>query len=144
MWIADWVSPVELDYLGLDRFMEQERAADQAEEDAFCMRLRKVGAKWWHDYNDFTDAVAGARQMTKEEATRLLLCWPEEGGVWVLKIDGRENAEWEGGGWSEGGWREGRMVYNAYTMRERCQAIERLGGVFFKNPKECEDTKDLV
>lgn len=31
------------------------------------------------------------------------------------------------------------IIHNAYTMEERCKAIEQVGGVFFENPKDCPD-----
>ncbi len=31
------------------------------------------------------------------------------------------------------------MLFNAYTMDERCSIIEQLGGTFYANPKDCPD-----
>ena len=31
------------------------------------------------------------------------------------------------------------MLFNAYTMDERCNIIEQLGGTFYANPKDCPD-----
>ncbi|KAL1971160.1 hypothetical protein VTN77DRAFT_111 [Rasamsonia byssochlamydoides] len=98
-------------------------------------------AKLWPNYDDYLD-MHGARPKTKEETTRLVMGWPEEGGVCVLKIKGLKDDQ--GGGWT-GGWVDGLgAIQNAYTMRERCRAIEKLGGVFYDNPRDCEDTRDLV
>jgi hypothetical protein len=142
VWIADWVSPVELDFLGLDRFKALEKSENQDEEDIFCRRLQKVGAKLWRDFDDYIDAMHGARRKTKEEATRLVLGWPEGGGVYVLKVEGLKDDQT--GAWTEG-WVGGLgSIQNAYTMKERCQAIEKLGGVFYDNPRDCEDIRDLV
>lgn len=46
VWIKH-LSPVEMQYLGLDRFADAERSADPAEEDTFCTKLRQLGASWW-------------------------------------------------------------------------------------------------
>lgn len=54
--------------------------------------------------------------------------WPDEGGVWVLvatnTVDGRKGAG---------------MLFNAYSMEERCIWIEKLGGTFYADPKDCPD-----
>lgn len=43
---------VELDFLGLDRFKEVPRSTDPDEEDAHCMRMRKLGPTFWASERD--------------------------------------------------------------------------------------------
>ena len=31
------------------------------------------------------------------------------------------------------------MLFNAYSMEERCKVIELLGGTFYADPKDCLD-----
>jgi hypothetical protein len=31
------------------------------------------------------------------------------------------------------------VLWNAYAMAERCELIERFGGTFYPNPKDCPD-----
>ncbi len=31
------------------------------------------------------------------------------------------------------------MLFNAYSMEERCIWIEKLGGTFYADPKDCPD-----
>jgi hypothetical protein len=52
--------------------------------------------------------------------------WPAGGGVWVLREDAERAGEKDAG-----------MLFNAYTMEERCAIIEQLGGTFYADPKDC-------
>jgi len=54
--------------------------------------------------------------------------WPAGGGVWVLSED-IEAASGKHAG----------MLFNAYTMEERCNIMEKLGGAFHANSNDCPD-----
>lgn len=54
--------------------------------------------------------------------------WPAGGGVWVLSEDIFAPSRKHAG-----------MLFNAYTMEERCNVIKKLGGTFYVNPKDCPD-----
>jgi hypothetical protein len=54
--------------------------------------------------------------------------WPVGGGVWVLSSTASEASAKNAG-----------MAFNASTMEERCKIIEKLGGRFYANPKDCPD-----
>lgn len=145
LYVAEQCFGVELDFLGLDRFHESRRSDDQAEEDAFCKRMRMIGAKWFK--NDMEYILWDPRDYGPDEDIELILGWPKQqysdrgdgdvggggGGVWVLKLN-RSDAIAKGTG----------RIHNAYNMEERCRAIEQMGGTYFSNPKDCPDTKDLV
>lgn len=133
--IASGVPAVLLEYLGLDRFNNtlNTRSFNTTEEDAFCRQVRKIGGKWWEGNWDWVDATTKNRRMTEEEMAVLFLGWPADGGVWVLKERRREDLRAETG-----------RISNAFTMDERCRAIEMSGGTFFADPKDCSDTRDLV
>ena len=147
--IAESVQSVELDFLGIDRFMPAQRSYNQTEEDAFCRKLRLVGGKWWESYWDYRLVENKSRQMTMEESQVLYLGRPKDGGVWVIRLPNR-NRFWYGFD----------RHRNAHTMEERvrrralftpvcrtllidilysqCKALELSGGTFFEDPEECE------
>jgi hypothetical protein len=130
------VSSVELDFLHLSRFEASPRSSNADEEDAFCHQLRRTGGKWWSSYADFIEAVdAKMRPISAKEREALLLGWPEDGGVWVMK----EN-NWYELGREPGSWR----LRNAHTMEERCKAMEMSGAVYHANPEDCESVKALL
>lgn len=55
IWTAK-LGPVELLYLGIDRFESSERYQNQTQEDDFCYRLRLFGGSWFDlDEYDFVD-----------------------------------------------------------------------------------------
>ncbi|MCJ1455116.1 hypothetical protein MMC28_005470 [Mycoblastus sanguinarius] len=131
--VATRVTGVELEYLGLDRFHGQNRSSDQIEEDAFCRSLRRIGAKWWESEWDWLQATSKARKMTDDEKAVVMLGWLKEGGVWVLRIESEEHYVPEMG-----------RIWNAFTMEERCRAIELSGGTFYRDLGHCDETKDLT
>ena len=133
VYVAGYVSGVELDFLGLSRFTVSPGSEDGAEEDAFCQRLRKIGAKWFKSEEHYFRWVEGMVPGELDADTELLLGWPESGGVWVLKVT-QSDAVRDGVG----------RLKNAFTMQERCGVIEQLGGRFYGDPKDCPDTKDMV
>jgi hypothetical protein len=77
--------------------------------------LRKIGAKWYADKRDYTRSSVEMRQREWD----VLLGWPEEGGVWVLRAF-HSQAALEGWG----------RIGNARTTKERCEVIEMLGESF--------------
>ena len=132
--IAQRVHAVELAYIGLDRFHTTPRSPNQAEENAFCMQLRKIGGKWWRSYDDFEMATGSkVRRMWPDEREVLFLGWPEQGGVWVLRYDNRKMIGGDLG-----------PVWNAISMEERCMALEKRGAVFFESPEESEYVGPLL
>lgn len=128
------VSSVELDFLNLSRFEPTPRFSDPIEEDMFCRQLRRTGGKWWASFASYHWVVVlKSGPMSAKEREALVLGWPEHGGVWVMR-----ESNWgdiSRGGW---GWR------NAYTMEERCKALEMSGAVYYANPEDCEPVKALL
>jgi hypothetical protein len=132
--VAEHAHAVELEYIGADRFRPEPRSNNATEEDKFCMKLRKIGGKWWKHYADFEDATIHKRRMMyPDERDVLILGWPEDGGVWVM----REHI------WKNVGVKFG-PVWNALNMRERCKAIEIVGGTFYAKAEDCEFVKPLL
>jgi len=123
------VGAFELEYLGLDRFSECERNPNPDEEDAFCLRLRRLGAR-------FCPYSHGSRTHRDEKDEDTWLGWPAEedgGGVWVLKANRSESYR-----------RQVGRISLAKDMGERCKAIEMCGGVFFKDVEACEEARGLA
>jgi hypothetical protein len=52
--------------------------------------------------------------------------WPAGGGVWML-LTSETYARLKGTA----------IIHNALNMEERCKAIEKLGGRFYENPRDC-------
>lgn len=130
------VSSVELDFLKLSRFEAVPRSENISEEDEFCRQLRRTGGKWWVSYGDFIEAVdAKMRPISAKERESLLLGWPKDGGVWVMKETNWYNFSREPGSW---------RLRNAHTMEERCKAMEMSGAVYFENPEDCDSVKALL
>ncbi|KAL8744301.1 MAG: hypothetical protein Q9190_003444 [Brigantiaea leucoxantha] len=127
--------PVEPEFLSLDRFHETLRSDEPAEEDAFCQRMRGMGAQWFENEREADERsppkVRDGKRVGKIE---VWLGWPQSGGIWVLEIE-----EFEGARRGVGG-----RIKNAKSMEERCRFIEMLGGVFFSDRKDCELAKDIV
>jgi len=128
------VTPVELEFLGIDRFSESQRSQDPAEEDAFCRQLYKIGATWYEHERELQDMMLGDTKWPPD----FEFGWPANGGVWAVKVveepDLREHPLdpplVERKPWGK--------LSMALNMEERCRVIEELGGSFFPNPEECE------
>lgn len=112
-------SVVELDFLGLDRFTPAQRSYDATEEEAFCGRMRQLGAQW-------SRISADGSEVIDLYSPVLYVGWPAGGGVWVVKM-----AYWEASRKGLG------RISNAATMEERCRLIERLGGIYYEVAREC-------
>ncbi|GIZ43238.1 hypothetical protein CKM354_000647000 [Cercospora kikuchii] len=118
------------EYLGIPRLEKAHRASDQAEEDAFCRRLRLLGAKWWESEDTYIRKLLGAEEMTEmEEKEGITVGWPGKegkGGVWILRT--RSNAQ---------------MLRMCLDMQERCELLERLGATFYEDAREVEEFQEV-
>jgi hypothetical protein len=136
IWIAD-LGPVELQYLGINRFDSTERSSNKAEEDHFCHELRKFGGSWYNPKSP-DDLWVGGECSDLDEFEPVFsinrrVAFPEQGGVWVLGRD--ENT---------GNFPLGMAgVRNSLTMEERSMALERLGAVYCDDVAECHLVDDL-
>ncbi|EXF79308.1 hypothetical protein CFIO01_02043 [Colletotrichum fioriniae PJ7] len=125
--LDDCVS-VDLEYLQLDRFEPTLKSEDQAEEDAHCLRMRMLGAVWFdseypHELEDYSSL--GDYPISSRRSDHVIAGHPATGGAWVLRI------------FEEDGPRLGvGRIKNARDMEERCRVIQKLGGVFYKDPFE--------
>ncbi|CAK1364024.1 hypothetical protein CB0940_04009 [Cercospora beticola] len=119
------------EYLSIPRLETARRASDQTEEDAFCRRLRLLGAKWWESEDTYIRKLIGFDEMTEMEGKDgITVGWPGkegEGGVWILrKLPGTE------------------MMRMCLNMRERCELLERLGATFYEDAREVEEFREVL
>jgi hypothetical protein len=131
--IAAKAQPVELAFLAADRFYPTSRSPNAGEEGEFSRSRRWWGGNWWMSYHNFELAtVFKAYQLWPDEIDVSYLGRPEDGsGLWLLRYGSyaaqRRDIE-----------REVGMIYNAFTMDERCLGIRLSGGTFFENPDNSE------
>ncbi|CEI67933.1 hypothetical protein FVEN_g7792 [Fusarium venenatum] len=118
-------SVAELEFLGLDRFEPSDKPDDPENEEAHCAKMRQLGANWFRDPDH--KLRFGRKYRNKEpDAPLLFVGWPTSGGVWTLDTNFSQCA------------RKGlARIDNAFTMEERCKVIEKLGGTFYADPKDC-------
>lgn len=123
-------SPMELDFLNLPRCDTVSPSSDPAVEDAFCARLQLLGAKWFptmaHKHEHDADKILRVRVPPFVDDDIYFFGVSPEGGVWVLAIDRLEGRE-KGVG----------RIENAANMEDKCKEIEKWGGVFYANPRDC-------
>jgi hypothetical protein len=86
--------------------------------------VRQLGAVRWQSERARIEALINGEQSDRY----VRIGWPASGGVWVLNVSVDEAQE-----------RGASMVHSAYTMEERCRAIEKVGGVFYADPTACLD-----
>ncbi|KAI4247240.1 MAG: hypothetical protein L6R40_001583 [Gallowayella cf. fulva] len=135
LYFLNVAGPVELDFLGLDRFHEASPSDDPVEEEAFCQRMRALGARWFQNETDVDKEVPSkVRDGKRVGRMELWFGWPEDGGVWLLEVE-----EFEGARRGVGG-----RIRNAKNMEERCRFIDRLGGTFFGDRNKCTLTRDIT
>lgn len=94
--------------------------------DSIMSIVRQLGATWWRSEHAYDMAYFTSPK--GEDGRFLRVGWETGGGVWVLSTT-KQGADQKGTA----------IIQNAYTMEERCKAIEKLGGVFYANPVDCPE-----
>lgn len=139
IWMAE-LGPVELQYLGINRFESTERDLDQDADDAFCRELRLFGGMWYDGYPGpgFRNECIHLHEWVPLFTIEREVGFPETGGVWVLepRDDGLDGERYYPRGIS--------MVRNSLTMTERCMVLERLGAVFCEDIEGCPALEDMA
>ncbi|KAM0196770.1 hypothetical protein ACHAPI_005651 [Fusarium lateritium] len=118
-------SVAELKFLDLDRFKPSDKSDDLEKEEAHCSKMRQLGASWFRNPNHQIRAEAKLRNQ-EPDAQPLFSGWPADGGVWVINATLSQSRR-KGLG----------RIGNAFTMEERCNIIQQLGGTFYADPKDC-------
>jgi hypothetical protein len=86
--------------------------------------VRRLGATWWRRASD--EFLERGLEHPRSTDGHLRVGWPAGGGVWVLQTT-------VGNAGDIGAAR----IHNAHDMKERCRWIQKLGGVFYADPKDC-------
>ncbi|KAL2830893.1 hypothetical protein BDW59DRAFT_140927 [Aspergillus cavernicola] len=137
IWMAS-LGPLELQHLGTNRFKTTPRSPIQADEDAFCTKLRRFGGDWYNPAASGRDLFIadGCRELDEFMPVFSIvreIGFPRDGGVWVLATD-QETGDYPDGMVT---------VRNALTMEERCMALEDLGAVYCDEVENCSPLGDL-
>lgn len=87
--------------------------------------MRRLSPTWWQSENAWAQNQIS---VTPDERVNdyIRVGWTSDGGVWVWKTT-RMDTSGKGGA----------QLQNARTMQERCMMIEKLGGTFYADPKDC-------
>lgn len=129
--VLPYCSGVDLDFLGLDRFGSAERDGDAEAEDRLCERMRMLGA--WHFLSVHEYRMMQFLDATEDGLSKrrlVVAAWPEEGGAWVLAKTVREAGK------------VGFAVFqNVFSMKEKVDAVRKLGGTFYQEPEDCPDLR---
>lgn len=137
VWIAK-LGPVEMISIGLDRFHDTDRSLDQADEDAFCARLRTYGASFWKLPPRWPENVNWCETLDScvepDKNVQLELGFTENGGVWMLDTSQ---------GWDKY-WPQSLGLHNAVTMEERCTVLKDLGATYCESMQACPETAALL
>ncbi|KAH6692691.1 hypothetical protein F5X68DRAFT_201410 [Plectosphaerella plurivora] len=137
VWIKK-LTPVEMAFLGVDRFHDTERAHEQADEDAFCERLKMQGASFWKLPPQYLENVLWCWAIDSNGCTRqgrvvnAEVGFPTDGGVWFLNTTK---------GWD---WSKKHAVRNALTMDERSEVLKSQDGQFCEDPFKCAKLDALL
>ncbi|KAI1504901.1 hypothetical protein F5X99DRAFT_370227 [Biscogniauxia marginata] len=128
--VLPFCNGVDLAFLHLPRLGPAERSGDPAAEDRHCARMRRLGAWWFASVDEYEST----QYFSPERLDRKMLvvaAWPRGGaGVWVVTMRVGEASE-----------KGLACVWNALSMDERCEAVEKLGGRFYPDPVQCPDLK---
>ncbi|KAI9783016.1 MAG: hypothetical protein M1816_001630 [Peltula sp. TS41687] len=141
VWIKP-MTPVELSFIGLDRFNDSARSYNPADEDTFCQTLRRLGAQRY-DFPlgwPFPDARCTELDTCVDPVEPLPLALAFAGNdtyspVWVLNMT-TVPVEVRGP-------REGALK-NALSMTDRCTLLEKFGAKYCARLGACEETTALV
>jgi hypothetical protein len=145
--VLDHADLTDFDFLGLNTLgLPEKRLTIQFEEDAFCQRLLRLGAKWWPSERrrDFVEKVAGFNEIvlqyphrpdepppTTRELVWLRVGWPSNGGLWVseFEVDIDVDEEYDNVIPDNVSW-----LKLARNIDERCQLLrDHFKGKFYKD-----------
>ena len=123
------VNIVDMQFLQLDRFSAAQRSSNVVQEDEFCARMRKIGAVWWEDKQEWVNVLLRIREKSASESRHLIFGWPTNGeGVWFLKHDNLWELPEDFG-----------KISMAIDMDERCQVMKNYGAKFYADPETLDE-----
>ena len=130
--IKNDIDVVDALFLGINRLQPCFPSSDPT-EDAFCDKLRCIGAKWWqYAKEQFRSEFTGQSGTEQQEAVTVF-GWPEGGGVFVLRFKNEAALPKDFG--------RMRMCLN---MEERCQVMKEYDANFYVDPKYVEELNGIA
>lgn len=119
-------------YLSVPRSHPVQRSDDASVEDAFCNRLRRIGATWWASEQESQDVLAGVCKTTEAESKVLVFGWPSDGsGVWGLGYASEDEVP-----------EDFAMFRMALDMDKKIEAMCEFGAEFIADVPEVEELPD--
>jgi uncharacterized protein YifE (UPF0438 family) len=123
---------VDTQFLSVDRLHSSQRSSNVLEEDRFCALMRRVGATWWVDKEEWLYVGLGERERTELEKRVLVFGWPSDGiGVWVLRFASEREVPNDFG-----------RVGMAISMDERISVMREYGAVFYEDTDAVEELRE--
>jgi hypothetical protein len=150
--VFGFFSAVELAYLDLSRSGPSNRSSDTAEEDRLALRMLHLGAHWWPSGSLYARHKEQIDQRIPYEfhvPPEVKVGCPSSGnGLWVLKFLVDSNSWYEADDWQPSIRRRPedwgiRMNY-VLTMDEQCEALRKLGAVFYEKLEDCEEIPETL
>lgn len=139
---------VDLQHLGLPYTYDTERSVDidSSVEDDLADRMLQLGGQWWPDwatYMTHRSRLEGYVRYDDHYPPEVQVAYPSTGGLWVAKFSQdidqiNEYSErppfmpYRSDRWDL------RMEY-ILTMGDKCDAMEKMGAVFYENIADCPD-----
>lgn len=124
--VLPYCSGVDMEFLGLSRLERADRDRDPQAEDRHCDRMRKLGA-WEFGTMEEYEQMSGFDRERWWDMDFVVAAWEGE-SVWVVKSKLGDAAENDFG-----------AIWNVFTMEEKAEVVKKLGGTFYKDPKDCPD-----
>lgn len=124
LWVHGQCYGVELNFLGLPRFEPSATERYSKKEDEFCKRLEKIGGRFYESESAYNNLTVGPEYRRLPQMWYGWPGWPDSevlGAVWALRTEDFEGCEIGVA-----------RIRNALTMKERCKAIEMLGGKLYR------------
>lgn len=140
---------VDLQFLSLPRNISTYKSENANEEDAFCDRMRRIGATWWESEAVFLRALVGedtydgdpaddekdpvVRAANKARAQRIVTFgWPTDSfGVWVLRFKKGMKRPTDYG-----------KTEFATNMEERIELMKQFGAEFVEDLSQVKELQE--
>lgn len=150
-------SAVDLQHLRLPHTHDTERPLeiDDTIEDDLANRMLQLGGQWWPDWATYMNHHARIKDFVRGDyryPPDVHVAYPSTGGVWVYKplqhkypLPARkdEHRRYTIAVQAKLHQLHPRMKY-LLTMDDKCDALERLGAVFFNSIEDCPDVAKTV
>lgn len=130
-------------------------AGDRENERRHCLLMRRCGALIIYSDIDIIERLT-ATPLDHQAAERQVFGWPEDGGVWILRLPKLpRDCETDEEAWKvfdqnfKDEERQDEVKFQLTRlkkiddMEEVCGLLAELGGEFYRNPAQCPEVRDL-